>query len=101
MAVIDVPIPYEVDIDHVKEILTEASNQYYEEHKDICYDKPSILGVQSFDDSSMKFTIIMKAVKRNHYTIQRDLRSAVKKRLDEEGISIPYNQIVIHEEDNA
>ena len=101
MAIIDVPIPYEEDIDRVKKILEEVSNEYYEKHKDICYGKPSVMGVQSFDDSSMKFTIIMKAVKRNHYTIQRELRNDVKRRLDEEGISIPYNQIVVHEEEKA
>ena len=44
-------------------------------------------------------TVQMKAKGRNHFTIQRDLKMAIKKRFDKEGISIPYNQIVVHEGD--
>ncbi len=98
MAIVDVPAPYEEDPERILSVLREVAGQYCKEHPDICYDEPFVAGINSFDSSSVGFSIYQKAVKRNHYQIQRELRTAVKKRFDEEGISIPYSQLVIHEE---
>lgn len=98
MAIIDVPTPYEADSEKVKAILQEEADKYYEENKNICYDKPKVLAIASFDESAVTMTVQMKAKGRNHFTIQRDLKMAIKKRFDKEGISIPYNQIVVHKE---
>lgn len=98
-AIVEVPVSYEEDPDRVIAVLKEVAEKYYEENKDICYEAPNVLGINSFDESSLGFSIVMKAVKRNHYKIQRDLRVLVKKRFDEEGISIPFNQIVVHNGD--
>ena len=98
MAIVDVPTPYEEDSDRIFKVLKEVADAYYKENQEICYDEPVVTGINSFDESSVGFTIYQKAVKRNHYQIQRGLRTAIKKRFDEEGISIPYSQIVIHEE---
>ncbi len=98
MAIVDVPVPYEEETERIFNVLNEVADQYYEKHQDICYDRPSVTGINSFDESSVGFSIYQKAVRRNHYQIQRELRTAIKKRFDEEGISIPYSQIVIHED---
>ena len=98
MAIVDVPTPYEADSEKVKAILQEEANKYYEENKKICYDKPTVLAIASFDESAVMMTVQMKAKGRNHFTIQRDLKMAIKKRFDKEGISIPYNQIVVHKQ---
>lgn len=96
MAIVDVPTPYEADSEKVKAILQEEADRYYEANKKICYDKPQVLAIASFDESAVIMTVQMKAKGRNHFTIQRDLKMAIKKRFDKEGISIPYNQIVVH-----
>ena len=98
MAIVDVPTPYEADSEKVKAILQEEADKYYEANKKICYDKPQVLAIASFDESAVIMTVQMKAKGRNHFTIQRDLKMAIKKRFDKEGISIPYNQIVVHNE---
>ncbi|MBO7698555.1 MAG: mechanosensitive ion channel family protein [Erysipelotrichaceae bacterium] len=98
MAIVDVPTPYEEDSDRIIAILKEEADRYYEENKKICYDKPQVLAIASFDESAVTMSIQMKAKGRNHFKIQRDLRLAIKKRFDKEGISIPYNQIVVHNE---
>ena len=98
MAIVDVPTPYEADSEKVKAILQEEADKYYEANRKICYDKPQVLAISSFDESAVIMTVQMKAKGRNHFTIQRDLRMAIKKRFDKEGISIPYNQIVVHKE---
>ena len=98
MAIVDVPTPYEEDCDRIIAILKEEADKYYEENKKICYDKPQVLAIASFDESAVTMSVQMKAKGRNHFKIQRDLRLAIKKRFDKEGISIPYNQIVVHNE---
>ncbi|MBQ6335414.1 MAG: mechanosensitive ion channel family protein [Erysipelotrichaceae bacterium] len=99
MAIVEVPAPYEEDSDRIMNILKEIANSYYDSHQDICYEKPNVLGINSFDDSAVRYGIYQKAVKRNHYQIQRELKVLVKKRFDAEGISIPYSQVVVHQED--
>ena len=98
MAIVDVPTPYEADSAKIMAILQEEADRYYEANKKICYDKPKVLAINSFDESAIMMSVQMKAKGRNHFTIQRDLRLAIKERFDKEGISIPYNQIVVHNE---
>ena len=98
MAVIDVPTPYEEDSERVRSILKEVADKYYDENRNICHDKPQVRAIDSFADSAVMMSVQIKAKTGNQYKIQRDLRMAIKKRFDEEGISIPYNQIVVHNE---
>ena len=98
MAVVDVPTPYEEDSEKVMNVLKEVAEKYYEENKTICYDKPNVLAITAFDDSAVRMSIQIKAKGRNHYRIERELKMAIKKCFDKEGISIPYNQIVVHNE---
>lgn len=98
MAVVDVPTPYEEDSEKVMNVLKEVGEKYYEENKTICYDKPNVLAITAFDDSAVRMSVQIKAKGRNHYRIERELKMAIKKRFDKEGISIPYNQIVVHNE---
>ena len=98
MAVVEVGTPYEEDSERVYNILKEVAEEYYEKHQDICYDRPFTAAITSFGDSSVGMAIYQKAKQRNHYQIERDLRMQIKKRFDKEGISIPYSQIVIHQD---
>ena len=98
MAVVEVGTPYEEDSERVYKILKDVAEKYYEAHQDICYDKPFTAAITSFGDSSVGMAIYQKAKQRNHYQIERDLRMEIKKRFDKEGISIPYSQIVIHQD---
>ena len=98
MAMVDVPVPYEEDAEKMSGLIREVAGKYYEDNPDICYpEEPMVAAINAFDDSSVRISVYQKARKRNHYRIQRELRMAIKKRFDEEGISIPYTQIVVHE----
>jgi small-conductance mechanosensitive channel len=44
----------------------------------------------------MKVTILQKTPPRKYFGVQRDLRTLIKKRFDQEGISIPYPQVDVH-----
>ena len=80
-------------------IIKDVATAYYKDNLDICHDEPSILAINGFKDSSMTVTIHQKAKGFKHYQIQRDLRMLIKERFDEEGIQIPYSQIVVHNAD--
>ncbi len=97
MAIIEVPTPYEANTMEIVEILKDVAWKYYEEHRDICYDVPNVVAIAAFQDSAVQINIYIKAKERNHYKIQNDMRLLVKERFDKEGISIPYNQIVVHQ----
>ncbi len=99
MAVVEVGTPYEEDSERVYRILKDVADNYYETHQDICYDKPFVAAITSFGDSSVGMAVYQKAKQRNHYQIERDLRMEIKKRFDKEGISIPYSQIVVHQDE--
>ena len=100
MAVVDIPTPYEADSEKVLEVIKDVAKKYYESHKDICFEEPNVVAITSFDSSAVTMSIYQKAYGRNHFQVQRDLKMEVKKRFDKEGISIPYNQLVIHNESN-
>ena len=98
MAVIEVPTSYEDNTEHLRDIIQEVADKYYAEHEIICAAAPTVKAITAFNDSSVSITVYLRAKARNHYTIQNDLRYLIKKRFDEEGISIPYNQITVHQE---
>lgn len=98
MAIVDVPTPYEADSRKVLNILKEVADAYYQQNQDICFEEPNVLAITSFDASAVTMSIYQKAYGRNHYKVQRELKLAIKERFDKEGITIPYSQIVIHNE---
>ena len=96
-AVVEVPVPYESDLDEVTRILQETSEAYRKEHADTCIEEAKVQALVSFEDSAQKLRVVQKVRGTNHWQIERELRLAIKKRFDQEGISIPYPQVVIHE----
>lgn len=97
LAIVDVQFPYKVDAERARCILQEVADEYYEKHPDICCEKPTVVGINSFDENAYSMAIYQKAVGRNHFAIQRDLRLAVKKRFEIEKLSYPYTRIVVEQ----
>lgn len=96
MAAVDIPVSYEDDIEHVTDIIREVAETYANEHRYVCIEDPIIASINSYDESSMKVTVMQKTPPRQYFGVQRDLRTLIKKRFDQEGISIPYPQVDIH-----
>ena len=100
MAIVEVPTSYDDDTRAVAALIMKTATTYYEAHPDICFDKPTVKVISSYGDSSVNITVQMKAVGRNHYTIQNDLRLLIKEAMEANGFSIPFNQLVIHQADD-
>ncbi|MBR0230094.1 MAG: mechanosensitive ion channel family protein, partial [Erysipelotrichaceae bacterium] len=99
MAVVQVPTPYDENTAHIRDIIQDVSDRYYEENKEICLEAPRVAAVTAYNESDVQITVYIKAKGRNHYTIQNGLRLRIKERFDKEGILIPFNQIDVHHVD--
>ena len=91
---VDIPIPYEADIDEVKEVLfgviksTDLLKQD-ENHK------PTVW-LQKFGESALEFNIRVFCEFKDYWTVYYSLTEGVKKALDSSGITIPFNQLDVH-----
>ena len=55
-----------------------------------------VWGLDEFDDSNMKYRIVVETKPNEQYGAQRFLRSEFKKGLDKRNIKVSYPQIEVH-----
>ena len=96
LAVVDVSIAYEEDIDKTLNILKDLSLEMKKNIKDI--KKINVLGVEDLAESSVVIRISAEVNSNTQYSVQREMRRYIKLELDKNNIVIPYNQLVIHNE---
>ena len=60
-----------------------------------------VLGVNSLNDSSVTIRIIGKSKPLSQWTMERELRKALKIALDEANIEIPYQKLQITNYENG
>lgn len=95
LAVIEVSISYEENIEKVEKVL----NKLFEKlNKEIDYLKSDIqlLGIEDLAASAVVFRITAETEPLKHFDVQRTLRKEIKQELDKNNISIPYDQLVVH-----
>lgn len=95
LAVIEVSISYEENIEKVEKVL----NKLFEKlNKEIDYLKSDIqlLGIEDLAASAVVFRITAETEPLKHFDVQRILRKEIKQELDKNNISIPYDQLVVH-----
>ena len=96
-AIVTVPTPYEADTEEIMKILREVAAEYAKEHPDICCGEPEVTGISAFNTNSVDITVCQPTKGKEFLRVSRELRLAIKKRFDQEGISIPFTQVVIHQ----
>ena len=95
MAIIDVSVSYESDLDKVEEILKELSEELSKSLPNL-KGNVEVLGLESLSSSSIEYRMVAKTSSMNHFAVQRLMRKAIKNRLEEAKIKIPYQQIEVH-----
>ncbi len=95
LAIVNIPISYDENIDRVEQVLNELCKNLKKQNELITGDI-SCIGITSFDSSSINFRITAETKSMCHSEIERFILKEVKKKLDEERITIPYDQVVIH-----
>lgn len=90
---IDVSVAYESDIDKVKEVLDALCEQLKKEYK---LKEISCLGIQELADSSINFRLVVSTKYSDQFNLDRIIKKEIVKVFAENKITIPYNQVVVH-----
>jgi small-conductance mechanosensitive channel len=89
---IDVGVAYKEDVDYVMEVLKEVGEgmEKDETFGSLILEPLSILGVDSFGDSSVNIRVMFTTQPLQQWTVGREFRRRIKKTFDEKGIEIPF-----------
>jgi small-conductance mechanosensitive channel len=88
IAVVDVSIAYETDIDQAVKVLERTVQQIYEANDKIVK-APEVLGVQMISNSVVKLRVVAECLPNQQQEVMRIMNSDIKKQLDVHGIEIP------------
>lgn len=95
LALIDIDIAYESDIEKVEKVLTKLCERLSNELPHL-KGKVELLGINSLEASSVRFRISALTESMKQVIVQRQILREVKIELDKNNIEIPYTQMVIH-----
>lgn len=93
LAVVDIPVSYDTDLKKLESVL---SNLFSKLSIDGITGDIKILGLESYDDSSISYRVVVDTIPMKHYQVERELKRAIKLELDKNGIEIPFPQVVVH-----
>ncbi len=94
LAIIDMSVSYESDIEKASIIMRDEGLAYKETHDNIL-EEPHVLGVINFGESDVVIRMIIRVKPLTHWETERALRRAVKEAFDKQGVQIPYPHRVI------
>lgn len=91
--IIDVSVAYESDIDKVKKVLDELCIKLKQDYK---LKDLTCLGIQDLADSSINFRLVAITKYSDQFDLDRILKREIVKAFAKNNITIPYNQVVVH-----
>ncbi|MBP3765629.1 MAG: mechanosensitive ion channel family protein [Bacilli bacterium] len=95
LAIVNVDVAYEEDLNKVNKVLEKLFMKLQDEIIDI---KGEIVidGVDNLGESGVTIRITAPTTPLKNFEVERKLRKEIKCEFDRVGITIPYNQVVIH-----
>lgn len=93
LAVVDVSVAYEENLNQVEQVLKEVLQLAQTELTDIV-GEPQILGVQSLGPSEVVLRVTAECKPNTHHGVNRNLRAMIRTEFTKRGIQIPYPKIV-------
>nr|WP_232243106.1 mechanosensitive ion channel family protein [Paenibacillus sp. GSMTC-2017] len=94
LAVVDVLIAYEADVNKAMEIIRETTKQLKHEH---LVKEPDVLGVQLVAALAVTIRVIAECNPNMHTFVARYMNKEIKDALDQNGIEIPYPKMVTYQ----
>lgn len=95
IAVVDVSIAYEANMDLATKVIQETANRLFEENENMVKE-PNVLGVQALGNSEVLLRVTVECMPTTHFGAARLLRAEIKKALDAQNIEIPYPKMVTY-----
>ena len=99
-AVCDVPVSYAANLADTETALKAIAASLPEKYPEVFRTEPEYLGVQTLDASSVNLRFIAKVNEGDIYKAARLMNREFKIGMDEAGIEIPFQQVVVHKGDN-
>ncbi len=94
LAVIDMPVSYETDIEKASRLMEKAGLDYMAGHDNII-EEPRVLGITQFDNSKMVLRMTVRVKTLTHWETERALRKAILEAFEQNGIAVPYPRCVV------
>lgn len=94
-ALVEIPIPYDADIDKAIQIMEETSRKLAQNNENIV-EGPYVLGVVGFGSSDIVLRAMAMTKSMQQWTIEREMRKQYKQAFDKEGIQIPYSKLIVY-----
>ena len=94
VAIVDVSIAYEEDIEKVEKILSKLCKELDKKLKNL-KGEVQLLGVESLSEL-ITFRIVAEVLPQKQFETQRDIKRYVKLELDKNKITTPYQKVVLH-----
>lgn len=95
---LDIPVAYGTDVNMVKALLVNLAKAHPEVLED---PEPKSFFIE-FKDSELLLTLICRVSHyKDEFRVAEDLRLAIEKSFRENGIVIPFPQIVVHQRENG
>jgi small-conductance mechanosensitive channel len=90
-AVVDVPVPVTVDVNHVSDLLRQIGDEAYKEDelRSLLLDAPAVMGVQGIDVDQFQVRVVARTLPGKQFDVGRMLRVRIAAGLLREGISLP------------
>lgn len=95
LAVIDVSVAYEADIDEAIKVLKEITENFYENNVDMVK-APDVLGVHMMGATEIILRVTAECKPNTHFGIMRQLNAEIKKTFEARGIEIPYPRLITY-----
>jgi small-conductance mechanosensitive channel len=89
-AVIDVPVPVSIDINHVSEILRQVGAAAFadDELHSLLLDAPAVMGVESLEMDQFKIRVVARTLPGKQFEVGRALRARITRTFLHEGINL-------------
>lgn len=91
---VDVDISYDESIERAAGIMEEAAKLAYTELDEIIK-QPTVLGVTRLGESGVRMRLCVECETGTQFAVEREMLKRMKNAFDANGITIPYNHIVV------
>lgn len=95
VAVVDVGVAYEEDMDRVEDAIKEISKEVEAKYHDLFVEPITLAGVQSLGASEVVYRLMAEVPPTQHFAAGRILHKELKAGFDKRGIEIPYPRTVM------
>ena len=97
--VIDIGVSYDTDVDHALEIMRDELEAFIADPdwSPMIKGELEVFGVQELAESQITLRMRLTTTANDRWTVRREALRRIKRRFEDEGITIPFPQLTIHQ----